>query len=196
MRIISGEAKGRPLFAPSGSQTRPTSDKIRGALFNIIGSRVLDARVLDLFGGSGALALEALSRGARDAVIADNSRPALQAIDRNARNVLKEDFEHRVRILHRDYRSALAAARGQAFDLVFLDPPYRMEAAYGDALERLLEAGMLAPGCLIVMERRRDARVTLPGAVAVFDTRQYGDTAVDFARVRSDGTAADAQDHG
>ena len=187
MRIISGEAKGRPLFAPSGSQTRPTSDKIRGALFNIIGSRVLDARVLDLFGGSGALALEALSRGARDAVIADSSRQARQAIDRNARNVLKEDFEHRVRILNQDYRSALAAAQGQAFDLVFLDPPYRMTQAYGDALERLLKAGMLAPGCLIVMERRKDARVPLPGAVAVYDTRHYGDTAVDFAEVRPDG---------
>ena len=194
MRIISGEAKGRPLFAPSGSQTRPTSDKIRGALFNIIGSRVLDARVLDLFGGSGALALEALSRGARDAVIADSSRQARQAIDRNARNVLKEDFEHRVRILNQDYRSALAAAQGQAFDLVFLDPPYRMTQAYGDALERLLKAGMLAPGCLIVMERQKDARVPLPGAVTVFDTRRYGDTAVDFARVRSDGDG-DAQDH-
>jgi 16S rRNA (guanine966-N2)-methyltransferase len=196
MRIISGEAKGRPLFAPSGSQTRPTSDKIRGALFNIIGSRVLDARVLDLFGGSGALALEALSRGAREAVIADNSRQARQAIDRNARNVLKEDFEHRVRILNQDYRSALAAAQGQAFDLVFLDPPYRMTQAYGDALERLLKAGMLAPGCLIVMERQKDARAPLPEAVTVFDTRQYGDTAVDFARVRSEGDDGDTQDQG
>ena len=196
MRIISGEAKGRPLFAPSGSQTRPTSDKIRGALFNIIGSRVLDARVLDLFGGSGALALEALSRGARDAVIADSSRQARQAIDRNARNVLKEDFEHRVRILNQDYRSALAAAQGQAFDLVFLDPPYRMTQAYGDALERLLKAGMLAPGCLIVMERQKDARAPLPEAVTVFDTRQYGDTAVDFARVRSEGDDGDTQDQG
>ena len=132
MRIISGEAKGRPLFAPSGSQTRPTSDKIRGALFNIIGSRVLDSRVLDLFGGSGALALEALSRGAESAVIADNSRQAWQAIDRNAHNVLKDDFEYRVRILNQDYRSAIAAVEGQIFDLVFLDPPYRMAEAYGD----------------------------------------------------------------
>ncbi|MBR3274369.1 MAG: 16S rRNA (guanine(966)-N(2))-methyltransferase RsmD [Clostridia bacterium] len=187
MRIISGEAKGRPLFAPSGSQTRPTSDKIRGALFNIIGSRVLDSRVLDLFGGSGALALEALSRGAESAVIADNSRQAWQAIDRNAHNVLKDDFEYRVRILNQDYRSAIAAVEGQIFDLVFLDPPYRMAEAYGDALERLLKAQMLAPGCLIVMERHKGARVPLPGTVAVFDTRQYGDTAVDFAEVRSDG---------
>ena len=185
MRIISGEAKGRPLFAPSGAQTRPTSDKIRGALFNIIGARVMDSRVLDLFGGSGALALEALSRGAESAVIADNSRQAWQAIDRNARNVLKDDFELRVHIINQDYRSAIAALEGRIFDLVFLDPPYRMTEAYGEALERLLKADMLAPGCLIVMERQKDAQIPLPMAVDVFDTRHYGDTAVDFAEIRS-----------
>ena len=185
MRIISGEAKGRPLFAPSGAQTRPTSDKIRGALFNIIGARVMDSRVLDLFGGSGALALEALSRGAESAVIADSSRQAWQAIDRNARNVLKDDFELRVHIINQDYRSAIAALEGRIFDLVFLDPPYRMTEAYGEALEWLLKADMLAPGCLIVMERQKSAQIPLPQAVYVFDTRQYGDTAVDFAEIRS-----------
>ena len=184
MRIISGEAKGRPLFAPSGVQTRPTSDKIRGAVFNIIGARVMDSRVLDLFGGSGALALEALSRGAGSAVIADNSRQAWQAIDRNARNVLKDDFELRVRIVKQDYRSAIAALEGRTFDLVFLDPPYRMTEAYGEALARLLKADMLEPGCLIVMERQKSAQIPLPRAVDVFDTRQYGDTAVDFAGIR------------
>jgi len=185
MRIISGEAKGRTLFAPSGSQTRPTSDKIRGSLFNIIGSRVVDARVLDLFGGSGALALEALSRGADSAVIADNSRQAQQAIDRNARSVLKDDFAYRVSILCSDYRSAISALEGRIFDLVFLDPPYRMVEAYGEALSRLLAADMLAPGCLIVAERRKDAGVALPEAFEVFDTRLYGDTAVDFVEVRA-----------
>lgn len=183
MRIISGEAKGRTLFAPPGSETRPTSDKIRGSLFNIIGSRVADARVLDLFGGTGALALEALSRGAEYAVIADNSRAAMQMIDRNARGVLKEDFDFRVRMLRQDYRSAIAMLGGQMFDLIFLDPPYRMVEAYGDALSRLYAADMLAPGCLIVMERQKNAKVPLPKRFNVFDTRLYSDTAVDFAEV-------------
>ena len=183
MRIISGEAKGRALFAPSGQDTRPTSDKIRGSLFNIIGARVLDARVLDLFGGTGALALEALSRGAESAVIADNSHAAWQAIDRNARSVLKGDFEFRVQILRSDYRSAIGALEGRIFDLVFLDPPYRMVEAYGDALQRLLAADMLAPGCLIVMERLKNARVRLPELFSVFDTRLYSDTAVDFVEL-------------
>ena len=186
MRIISGEAKGRTLFAPQGSQTRPTSDKIRGSLFNIIGSRVADARVLDLFGGTGALALEALSRGAESAVIADNSRQAQQIIDRNARSVLKDDFEYRARILCADYRSAIAALEGSLFDLVFLDPPYRMVEAYGEALSRLYAADMLAPGCLIVMERQKNAVVPLPESFNVFDTRLYSDTAVDFVEIRAE----------
>lgn len=188
MRIIAGEAKGRTLFAPSGTDTRPTSDKIRGSLFNIIGSRVQDARVLDLFGGTGALALEALSRGAESAVIADNARPAQQAIERNARGVLKDDFDFRAQLIRADYRSAIQTLQGKLFDLVFLDPPYRMVEAYGDALARLLSADMLAPGCLVVMERLKGAGVALPEGFRVFDTRSYGDTAVDFVELTAAGT--------
>ena len=184
MRIISGEAKGRTLFAPSGLDTRPTSDKLRGSLFNILSARVAGARVLDLFGGTGALALEALSRGAAFAVIADNARQAVQVIERNARNVLKEDYDHRVRVVRADYRSAIAALAGAPFDLVFLDPPYRMADAYGDALGRLSAAGMLAEDCTAVLERRRDAAVPIPEEFECIDTREYGETAVDFVRRR------------
>ena len=184
MRIIAGEAKGRTLFAPQGAQTRPTSDKIRGSIFNILGARVPGARVLDLFGGSGALALEALSRGAETAVIADSSRAAIQAIERNARAVLKDQFDARCRVLKADYRAALAQLQGESFDIVFLDPPYRMWEAYGEALARLLAAEALAADCVIVMERLKAAEVPLPERFTVTDTRVYGDTAVDFAQVR------------
>lgn len=186
MRIISGEAKGRKLVAPQGLETRPTSDKIRGSLFNIIGSRVLDARVLDLFGGTGALALEALSRGAEYAVIVDSSHDAQKAIDRNARSVLQDEFDYRARILCQDYRSAIDALEGSLFDLVFLDPPYGMVGAYGDALSRLYDADMLAPGCLIVMERLKSASVPMSHCFEVVDTRLYSDTAVDFVEVGAD----------
>lgn len=182
MRIISGEAKGRTLFAPPGDQTRPTSDKLRGSIFNILAGRVGGARVLDLFGGTGALALEALSRGAAYAVAADHSRPAVQVIERNARAVLKDEFGARIRILKADYRAAIELLEGR-FDLVFLDPPYRMAEAYGDALARLLAAGHLAADCTIVLERRKDAAITLPEGFEITDTRLYGDTAVDFARL-------------
>lgn len=182
MRIISGEAKGRTLYAPQGSQTRPTSDKLRGSLFNILGARVVQARVLDLFGGTGALALEALSRGAEYAVIADNARAAIQAIERNARSVLKDEYDARVRVVRGDYRSVLSGLTGAPFDLVFLDPPYRMLDAYGDALQRLEAAGMLAADGLAVLERQKDASVPFPENFERTDTRVYGDTAVDFIR--------------
>ncbi len=182
MRIIAGEAKGRTLFAPSGTETRPTSDKLRGSLFNILGARVVGARVLDLFGGTGALALEALSRGAEYAVVADVSRQAVQAIERNARNVLKDGFHRRIHILRSDYRSAIAALPGGEYDLVFLDPPYRMVEAYGDALSRLAAAGKLSADCAAVLERLKTAEPPLPEGFERVDTRVYGETAVDFVR--------------
>lgn len=190
MRIISGEARGRTLYAPQGAETRPTSDKIRGSVFNILGARVGEARVLDLFGGTGALALEAISRGAASAVIADTARAAIQAIERNARAVAGEDFGARVRVVRADYRAAIEKAAGP-FDLVFLDPPYRMTDAYGDALARLDAAGKLAPGCVIVMERRRSAEVAAGERFEVYDERAYGDTVVAFARPKRRGDGAE-----
>ena len=186
MRIISGEARGRTLYAPNGDQTRPTSDKIRGSLFNILNGRIEGACVLDLFGGTGALALEALSRGARYAVISDNARAAADVIRRNARNVLKDEIETRVRILKADYRSAIEAASEERFDLVFLDPPYRMTEVYADAIRRLDAAGMLAQDAVIAAERRGAVPVVYPERFEIYDTRNYGETGLDFVRRRSE----------
>lgn len=186
MRIISGEARGRTLFAPVGDQTRPTSDKIRGSLFNILNGRVADARVLDLFGGTGALALEALSRGAEHAVISDSARQAVECIRRNAKSVLGDDLEMRALILKADYRSAIVAAGARRYDLVFLDPPYRMLDAYADAIERLSRAGALEEDAVIVAERRGNAQVAYPVDFEIYDTRAYGETSIDFLRRRSE----------
>jgi len=182
MRIISGEARGRKLFAPSGDDTRPTADRIRESLFNIIGARVYDAQVLDLFGGTGALSLEAMSRGAAHAVIVDAAREAIQVIERNAQAVLKDEWRARVRIIRSDYRSAISSLNGLKFDLVFLDPPYRMTDAYADAIRRLNHAGLLAEDCLIIAERAKDLTVTFPEGFESFDTRHYGATSVEFVR--------------
>jgi len=182
MRIISGEARGRKLFAPAGEETRPTSDRIRESLFNIIGSRVFDARVLDLFGGTGAMSLEALSRGAEHAVIVDMAREAIQAIERNAQAVLKDEMPRRARIIRADYRSAIGSLGGMSFDLVFLDPPYRMVDAYGDALMRLRAQGALSEGCWMVLERSRELEIPLPEGFERFDVRSYGATSVEFVR--------------
>lgn len=182
MRIISGIAKGRRLFTPAGDKTRPTSDKIRGSLFNILSAYVPDARVLDLFGGTGALALEAMSRGADSAVISDSDRQAVDIIKRNAMQVLGGDYAAQVTIVRNDFRRVIAGIHGPAFDLVFLDPPYAMTEAYAQAMELLKNAKLVSQDCIIVAERARSAKVDYAPGFEVFDTREYGDTAVDLLR--------------
>ena len=181
MRIIGGDARGRRLFAPEGMDTRPTADRTRESLFNILSARLYGAHVLDLFGGTGALALEALSRGAAFAAIA-----AIRAIERNAEAVLKDEKPSRARILRADYRQALRALSGQRFDLVFLDPPYRMAEAYAESVRMLKDGGMLSEDAVIVLERRKDAALSLPDGFEIFDSRAYRDTVIDFVRARGE----------
>lgn len=182
MRIISGTAKGRRLFTPAGEKTRPTSDKIRGSLFNILAAYVPEARVLDLFGGTGALALEAMSRGAQSAVIADLDRQAVDIIKRNAEQVLGGEYDACVKVVRGDFRRVIAGLSGPKFDMVFLDPPYAMTEAYAQAIGLISQAGLIADDAVIISERRRGAAVTYPGDYEIFDTREYGDTAVDMLR--------------
>lgn len=185
MRIIAGEHRGRRLFAPEGDETRPTSDKVREALFNIIRDDVFEAQVLDLFAGSGALALEALSRGARSAVLCDKSKKAASAIRRNIDLMRCGD---RVRLVCGDWHSALAGS----FTLVFLDPPYRMNEVYVQAAEALISGGHLAPGALVVMEHASDVTIDgLPEPLVVTDVRRYRDTSLTFVRL-GDGKGGEA----
>ena len=184
MRIIGGEARGRRLFAPDGTDTRPTSDKTREALFNILRNRIYGSRVLDLFGGTGALALEALSRGASFAAICDCSPAAVRVIQRNAETVLKDEIAERVRILRADYMAALERLAGQKFDLVFLDPPYAMTDAYGKAVRFLLNRDMLNQDAVAVLERKKDNEICLPPEAEVYDERAYRDTVIAFVRRR------------
>ena len=183
MRIIAGEARGRRLFAPDGTETRPTADRTRESLFSILSARIPGARVLDLFGGTGALALEALSRGAAFAAVSDVSAAAIKAINRNAQTVLGDD-RARIRVLRADYRQAIRLLVGSEFDLVFLDPPYRMSDAYADAARALADAGMLSRDAVIVMERAKDVSVSLREDFTIYDERAYRDTVIAFASRR------------
>ncbi len=186
MPIIGGEARGRRLFAPSGNDTRPTSDRTRESLFNILSFDIPDSVVLDLFGGTGALALEALSRGASFACISDKSPQAVKMIERNAEVVLGRDKSQRISIVSADYKKAISLFRGRKFDIVFLDPPYAMEQSYQDAVSKLIEYDMLSKDALIIMERIKTAKIVLPSALEIFDTRDYRDTVIDFVRWRED----------
>lgn len=182
MRIIAGAAKGRALVAPAGEGTRPTSDKLRGALFNILGSRVPDARVLDLFAGTGAFGLEAMSRGAISAVLVDADRRAIEAIRKNAAAVLGDSAGTRIAVVQSDYRRAIKGLSGPPFDIVFLDPPYALSGAYGEAIALLAARNLLGEDAIVVCERAKGAgAISIPGFYAD-DARVYGDTAVDILR--------------
>jgi 16S rRNA (guanine966-N2)-methyltransferase len=175
LRIVAGRFGGRRLVAPPGDATRPTADRVREALFSILGPARLDgARVLDLFAGSGALGLEALSRGAAAATFVDSSPAALRALRANLAalgaeaEVVRSDAVRWLRA---------ASAGDRQYDLVFLDPPYRRAGALGGPLSAQLPA-VLGPGALVVSES--DRRAPLELTIPTIDERRYGDTLIRF----------------
>jgi 16S rRNA (guanine966-N2)-methyltransferase len=174
VRVISGSLGGRTLAAPDGRATRPTSDRVREALFSMLGG--LDGeQVLDLFAGSGALGIEALSRGAGHAVFVERDRRALTALRANLDTLGLRGEQAEVRPT--DARAAVknALARGEAYDLIFVDPPYRHAAEMGDEVGDGLVA-LLAPGGRLVFEsdRRSAPELGLP----LSHERSYGDTLI------------------
>ncbi len=174
MRVIAGRYGGRRLQAPPGAATRPTSDRVREALFSILGPRVEGAVVLDLFAGSGALGLEALSRGADRATFVDSAPAALRALRTNLRT-LGADGE----VVRADAVRWLrtASGGGRQYSLVFLDPPYRRAEALAAALSDALPA-VLGRGALVVSES--DRRAPLELTIPTTDERRYGDTLIRF----------------
>ncbi len=203
MRIISGWAKGRKLIAPPGRTNfiRPTSDRAREALFNILGKQVEDTLVLDLFAGTGALGLEAMSRGARHVVFIDNHPQALAIIKKNIRICLGETATPRqlqrneksgnqttsgktissATVLKRDLRKRLSLDES-CFDLIFLDPPYSKGLAL-HCLKNIVESIFTTAGSLIIVEERSNE--ILPKSFNDFtlaDQRPYGNTSFWFYR--------------
>lgn len=180
MRIIAGRCRGTQLLAPHGMDTRPTQDKVKESLFNMIQMDVPGASVLDLFAGSGALALEAISRGAESAVVVDKSREALDCI---RKNVQKLRMEEEVCILNSDWAQAVGKCRTEAkrFDLVFLDPPYRM-TELGEICQRLMQEGLLLPEAMLVLEHRTGVTLDMPKEFLLEKERTYGDTQIHFYR--------------
>jgi 16S rRNA (guanine966-N2)-methyltransferase len=178
MRIIAGSARGRPICAPRGQDTRPTQDYVRESLFNILQRDVPDARILDLFAGSGALGLEALSRGAETAVLADTAAEAITCIRRNVDTL---GFADSVTVSRGDWQATLnrLAGEGRRFNLVFLDPPYRMEDTAGQCA-RMADLCLLENGALVVIEHRRGCAPVPDARFTQRDARCYGDTEIHF----------------
>jgi 16S rRNA (guanine966-N2)-methyltransferase len=173
VRIVAGDFKGRRLRAPRGHRTRPTADRVREALFSILGS-VEGLRVLDLFAGSGALGIEALSRSAREAVFVDLDPRAVAVIRRNLEAVGAEAGVQR-----RDALAFLRDSAGPGYDLVFIDPPYDSATRIAAPLSERLPA-VLSPGARIVTES--DKRTPLLLELPLQLERTFGDTRVAIHR--------------
>lgn len=193
MRIISGTAKGRKLCPPPlhDKSIRPTSDRAREALFNILGSRVANARVLDLFAGTGALGLEALSRKAKSVVFVDNSPLALKLIRKNiqlctpafpeacAVQIIKHDLTRSLPV------NKLSQDAASSFDLIFVDPPYSRNIALS-ILDFLDKSSLLARNGLLIVEERFNVELALDlSTLHAIDKRIYGETVFYFYQVSS-----------
>jgi 16S rRNA (guanine966-N2)-methyltransferase len=178
VRIISGEAKGRTLKMPKSDLVRPTADRVRETIFNVLGQRLSGERVLDLYAGAGGLGLEALSRGAGHATFVENAREVMPTLAENVRHL---GFTARATTLLRPVERALQQlSGGTPFDVVFADPPYA-QRALTMVLEGLDAHGLVAPGGSVVLEH--DKRELLPervGALVRSDERRFGDTTVSF----------------
>ncbi|WP_159887015.1 16S rRNA (guanine(966)-N(2))-methyltransferase RsmD [Paenibacillus puerhi] len=182
MRVISGSAKGRTLKAVPGMGTRPTTDKVKEAIFSMIGPYFDGGLVLDLFAGTGGLSIEALSRGMQRAVLTDMDK---KAIDTIRMNLKATGFEDRAEVYRNDALRALKALakREHAFDLVFVDPPYRLKVIQ-ELLEELAGEALLTEGARVVVEHDTDDHYGEPiGELVPIRRAEYGDTTITVFRM-------------
>jgi len=179
MRIIAGEAKGVRLRSVPGLQVRPTTDRVKESLFQIIGPYFDGGKVLDLFAGSGSLGLEALSRGAEEAIFVDRARASVDTVRYNLRSA---GLDQRGKVFRRDARAALRTlARQRArFHLIFLDPPYQ-ERILSPILTAIAEQDLLETGGVMVAEHGKDRNLPLQvHSLVRFRNLNYGDTVLDL----------------
>lgn len=183
MRIIAGEARGRTIEAPSGTHTRPTLDRVRENLFNMIQADVPGSRVLDLFAGSGALSLEALSRGAAFAVLTDNDRNASET---QKRNIVRLRYQERVRQFRSDWHAAVKELQKEkeVFDLIFLDPPYSIPDL-SEIFSSLIP--LAGKDTLIILEHEAARKPDVPERFSVVRDRSWGFCAVTIYQLTEEG---------
>jgi len=184
LRVITGLAKGRKLKAPKGMLTRPTSDRVKEALFNVLGERVVEARFLDLFAGSGNVGIEALSRGAVRAVFVEQNPRALQVLRENLETV---GFQEQAQVLGQDVIRALdfLGKKQAEFDLIYVDPPYLKGFEQG-VLEKVSQYGLMADGGILVIESsKRDLLPSEAGRLELYRTQDYGDTSLSYYRFKT-----------
>ncbi len=183
MRVISGSARGKKLNSLDGLTTRPTLDRVKEALFNILQFSLKDKKILDLFSGSGALAVEALSRGAKKAVLSDNSIKAIQVINKNLQETKLID---KAEVINKDYILTLEQLKkeNRKFDIIFLDPPYKSDYAI-KSIEYILKYNLLEKDGIIILEtddKNKVDEIKENKSLEVYDIRKYGIVLIIFIR--------------
>ncbi len=184
MRIIGGKYRSRVLSEFAGENVRPTSDRVKESLFNILALKLMGARVLDLFSGSGSLGLESLSRGAKEVVFNDCSKDSLAILKKNLTALKIPVSGAEAKVQNADYLVCLDGLRG-SFDVIFLDPPYRFD--FGEkALAKISSRRLLSEGGVAVYERDRPFEGEIDG-LEKYDERKYGKTYLTFFRRKEEG---------
>lgn len=173
MRIIAGDLKGRKLERINIDNIRPTSDKVREALFSILGDKVVDSRFLDLFAGSGGVGIEAYSRGAKEVVFVDASYESIKILKKNLE---KTKIINETEVIHSDYALAIErlSNQGRKFDIIFIDPPYKLGIAL-EAAVKIQEKKLLSKNGIIIIEHEsKDIMPETTGILEKFKEKKYG----------------------
>lgn len=183
MRIISGKARGTKLYTLDGTATRPTLDRVKESLFNIIQNDIEDSTVLDLFSGSGAIGLEFLSRGAKRAVLCDSSKDAIKIIKQNLQ---KTHFEEKVEVYNMEFTKLVERLQNQKFDIIYIDPPYATDFIK-ISLEKIIEYELVNENTKIIVETDDETRILNQIEkmdVEITDKRKYGRATIIFLKYR------------
>ena len=181
MRIISGKARGTKLYTLEGTNTRPTLDRVKESVFNIIQNKLEDAVVLDLFAGSGAIGIETLSRGASKAIFCDKSKEAIEIIKKN---IEKTHMKEKSQIFNVDYETCLEKVKNEKFDIIYLDPPYETNYIYR-SLQKIIDLDIAKKECLIIIETDDEQRIEKEIQninIEIVDKRKYGRATIIFLK--------------
>lgn len=185
MRIISGKARGTKLYTLEGENTRPTLDRVKESIFNIIQNEIEGAKILDLFAGSGAIGLEFLSRGAESAVLCDKSKDAINIIKKN---IEKTHMEQYTQVFNTDFENCLEKVKNERFDIIYLDPPYTTDYIL-KSLKKIIELNIAKEGSLIIVETDDEQRIEKEIEnidIKIVDKRKYGRATIIFLSLKKE----------
>ncbi len=180
MRVISGTARGTKLYSLDGEKTRPTLDRVKESVFNIIQNEIKESFFLDLFSGSGAISIEALSRGAKKVIACDKSKDAIKIIKKN---IEKTHMEDKIIIYNEDYLECLKKIKDTVFDLVYLDPPYKTDYAL-EAIKLILDLNLIDDNSIIIVETDDEKKLKKieEEKIQIIDKRKYGRAVIAFIK--------------